>query len=79
MAGMASDSSSKPVGLARAEELLREAARIAVEHDLCPDAFANVAMNAYFAACPALREQIELHATAAQLALLRARGRVGQA
>lgn len=75
---MASNSSSSE-GLARAEELLREAARLAVEHDVCPDGFANAAMTAYFAACPALREQIELHATMAQLALMRARGQVGQA
>lgn len=61
------------------DELLREAARIAAEHDVSPDGFANAAMTAYFGACPGLREQIEAHATLVQLALLRSRGLVGQA
>ena len=73
------NNSSTSEGLARAEELLREAAKIAAAHDVAPEGFTNAAMTAFFAECPELREKLELQAVAAELEALRARGRVGQA
>jgi hypothetical protein len=58
---------------------LRKAASLAAANGVTLDAFADAAWEAFLAAKPDLREELEIRALTAQLTELRQRGLVGSA
>ncbi len=61
------------------KNLLRKAAKLAVEDGMSFDAFADAAWQAILDAKPGLREELETRAIVAQLGELRERGLIGLA
>jgi hypothetical protein len=60
-------------------QLLRRAARLAVERGADTDTFMQAAWTSYLDACPGLREELEDKELLAQLETLRLRGQVADA
>lgn len=61
------------------EAALAHAAEMAVKHGFTAEVFSQLALNAFATKSPEFREQMETAHLAAQLAVLRAQGRLGVA
>ncbi len=73
------DAKSKLLWMSRLDRHLAQAAKLASEYGVPPDAFATAAWNAYLQEAPALAEHIEKMKFLANLEELRQQGRLAKA